>query len=575
MLRLPQTSSVEYVAEHKIDGLAISLTYERGVLGVGATRGDGVTGEDITQNLKTIRTIPLRLLVKPAEAPDLLEVRGEVFLSRQEFERMNRERESAGEPLFANPRNAAAGSVRQLDSGITAKRRLDFFAHSIGACEGRSFPTHSERLAFFKAAGFKTIPHAKVCPDIRAVWDYCEQWQENRHDLPYAMDGIVAKINSVEFEQALGFVARSPRWAIAFKYPPEQAVTRIRDIQLNIGRTGAVTPTAVMDPVRLAGTTVSRATLHNEDQIRQKDIRIGDAVIIQKAGEIIPEVVQSLKDKRTGKERVFVMPKTCSLCGAPIVRPEGEAVARCTGATCPAQLKELLWHWGSRRAMDIEHLGPALISQLADSGKVRDPADLYSLNKSDLLSLERMADKSAQNVIDAIAASKTRPLSRLIFALGIRHVGEHVAELLADHSRGLDALENASQQEIGKIEGIGPVIAESIASYFRQPQARKLLARLRSAGVRAETLPARTEGEGPWAGKTFVFTGALSSFTREEAGDLVKKYGGRASSSVSKSTDFVVAGEAAGSKLDKARRLGITILTEEEFRDMLSRPPKR
>jgi DNA ligase (NAD+) len=574
MLGLSPSAAVEYVAEHKIDGLAVSLTYERGVLTVGTTRGDGVTGEDVTQNLKTIRTIPLRLLLDPAEAPALLEVRGEVFLSNEEFERMNREREAAGEPLFANPRNAAAGSVRQLDSSITAKRRLDMFAHTIGACEGRSFATHLERLEFFRACGLKTIPHAKVCPDIHAVWDYCEEWREKRHGLPYAMDGIVAKINSVEFEEALGYVARSPRWAIAFKYPPEQAITRVRDIQLNIGRTGAVTPTAVMDPVRLAGTTVSRATLHNEDQIRQKDIRIGDAVVIQKAGEIIPEVVASLKEKRTGKERVFVMPKTCPLCGAPIVRPEGEAVARCTGATCPAQLKELLWHFGSRRAMDIEHLGPALISQLADSGKVRDPAGLYSLKKSDLLSLERMADKSAQNVLDAIAASKTRPLSRLIFALGIRHVGEHVAELLANHFRSLEALENASQEEISTIEGIGPVIAESIASYFRQPQARKLLAKLRSAGVRPEAPAAPAQGAGQWAGKTFVFTGALSSFTRAEAEALVKKHGGQASSSVGKNTDFVVAGEAGGSKLDKAQKLGITILSEQEFREMLSRLPQ-
>ena len=573
MLEMSGGERVEYVVEHKIDGLAISLTYERGALTVGATRGDGLAGEDVTQNLKTIRTIPLRLQPVAGGLPSVLEVRGEVFLSKEEFERINREREQAGEPLFANPRNAAAGSVRQLDSKITAKRRLDMFAHSIGACEGRTFATHAQRLEFFKACGFKTIPHWKVCDDIRSVWVYCLKWQEERHDLPHQIDGVVVKVNSVALEEALGYVARSPRWATAFKYPPEQAVTRIREIQINIGRTGAVTPTAIMDPVRLAGTTVSRATLHNEDQIRQKDIRIGDYVIIQKAGEIIPEVVESLKEKRTGRERVFEMPKTCPLCGAPVVRPEGEAVARCTGATCPAQLKELLWHFGSRRAMDIEHLGPALISQLVDSGKARDPADLYRLTKSDVIAMERMADKSTQNVLDAIAASKTRPLARLIFALGIRHVGEHIAELLADHFRSLEALESASQEEISAVAGIGPVIAESVASYFRQPQARKLLARLRKVGVQPE-LPAAPAAAGPLAGKMFVFTGALSSLTRPQAEALVKQHGGHAASSVSKNADFVVAGEAAGSKLDKARKLGITILSEQEFQDMISRLPQ-
>ena len=569
MLDMQESEPIEYVTEFKIDGLAVSLTYENGVLSVSATRGDGLTGEDVTQNLKTVRSIPLRLLTPTKETPSLLEVRGEVYLSREEFNRINRERERTGEPLFANPRNAAAGSVRQLDSSITAKRRLDMAAYGIGASEGRTFATHRERLEFLKQCGFKTIPNSRICRGIDAVRGFCREWESRRHSLPYEIDGVVVKVNSTELQETLGYVARSPRWATAFKYPPEQAMTVIRAINVQVGRTGAVTPVAVMEPVQLGGTTVSAATLHNEDQIRQKDVRIGDTVIIQKAGEVIPEVVSVVKEKRTGREKPFSMPKNCPVCGAPIVRPEGEAVARCTGATCSAQTKERIRHFGTRRAMDIEHLGPALVDQLVEEGLVKDPADLYSLKKSDLVSLERMADKSAQNVLDAIAASTNRPLGRFIFALGIRHVGEHVADILANHFGSLDAIENASLEELSAVEGVGPVIGESVHSYFRQPQARELLKKLRKAGVVPEAAPVAA-AEGPWTGKTFVFTGALSTFTRDQGEALVKKHGGKASSSISKNTDFVVAGEAAGSKLAKAQQLGVRILSEDEFRNMLT-----
>ena len=569
MLELPETAAIEYVAELKVDGLAVSLTYENGVLGVGATRGDGVRGEDITQTLRTVRTIPLRLLDQ-ASPPALLEVRGEVYLSREEFERINREREAAREPAFANPRNAAAGSVRQLDSRITASRKLDLIAYGLGAGSKR-LDTHSEGLQFLRACGFRASPEAEVCKDIEQVIAFCDAWSDNRHDLPYDIDGVVAKVNSIALQERLGHVARSPRWAIAYKYAPEQATTVVRDIIVSVGRTGAMTPVAMMDPVTISGSTVSRATLHNEDEVRRKDVRIGDTVIIHKAGEVIPEVVSVVTAKRTGKEQAFHMPARCPVCGAEAERLPGEAVTRCTGIACPAQVKERILHFASRGGMDLEGLGPALVEQLVEGGLVRDPADLYFVTDEQLVGLERMADKSAANVIAAIAGSKRRPLDRLLYALGMRHVGGHVAGVLAANFARLEEIQGASQEQLAQIEGIGPVIAESIAVFFRQRQTKALLVKLRQAGVMPPPRAPAAAGASPLAGKTFVFTGELSGCTREQAQERVRSLGGRAVASVSKRTDYVVAGESPGSKYDQARRLGVTILDEDEFRKLVER----
>jgi len=578
MLGLSASEALDYVAELKVDGLAVSLTYDNGVLSVGATRGDGLRGEDITRNLRTINTIPLRLL-DSANAPALLEVRGEVFLSRDEFERINQEREAAGEPLFANPRNAAAGSVRQLDSRVTAGRNLDMIAHGLGLADGRTFDTHWDRLEFLRACGFKVSPHAQVCHSMEQVVAFCNHWGENKHDLPYDIDGVVVKVNSVNLEERLGYVSRSPRWAVAFKYPPEEETTVVRDIIVSVGRTGAMTPVAVMDPVTVSGSTVSRAVLHNEDEVRRKDVRIGDTVVIRKAGEVIPEVVSVAASKRTGKERPFHMPKRCPVCGAEAERLPGEAVTRCTGIACPAQIKERILHFASRGAMDIEGLGPALVDQLVERGLIHDPADLYFLTHDQLAALDRMADKSAANVIAAIENSKRRPFDRLLTALGIRHVGQHVADVLAANFGSLGDIQAASKggqaSSLPHIEGIGPVIAESIAVFFRQAQTKTLIAKLRKAGVvpapraRSALAAGGARPAGPLSGKTFVFTGELSGYTREQAEELVRRLGGRASSSVSKQTDYVVVGESPGSKHDKAQRLGVTILDESAFRELI------
>jgi len=573
MLGLPETEPIEYVAELKVDGLAVSLTYEDGILTVGATRGDGFRGEDITQNLRTIKTIPLRLLARD-EAPPLLEVRGEVFLSHEEFQRINAEREAAGEPLFANPRNAAAGSVRQLDSRITAGRNLDMIAHGLGFAEGRDFATHWERLEFLRACGFKVSPGAQVCTSIEDVVTYCDHWGERKRDLPYQIDGVVVKVNRIDFEGRLGYVSRSPRWAVAYKYPPEEETTVVRDIIVSVGRTGAMTPVAIMDPVEVSGSTVSRAVLHNEDEVRRKDVRVGDTVIIRKAGEVIPEVVAVVTSKRTGKEKPFVMPRRCPVCGSEAERLPGEAVTRCTGIACPAQIKQRIYHFASRGGMDIEGVGEVLVDQVVERGLVKDPADIYFVTSEQLLSLERMGEKSASNLLQAIEGSKRRPLDRLLNGLGIPHVGQHVADVLAAAYASLEEIQRASAEELSQIEGIGPVIAEAIAVFFRQEQTKTLMEKLRGAGVvpapRARRAAKVTEG--PLAGKAFVFTGELSGYTREEAEDLVRSLGGRAASSVSKKTDYVVAGESPGSKLAKAQQLGVTILDEPAFRKLITQP---
>ena len=571
MLDMAETAPIEYVAELKVDGLAVSLAYEDGVLVVGATRGDGVRGENIAQNLRTVKSIPLRLLAG-ARPPSRLEVRGEVYLSREEFQRINAEREKAGEPLFANPRNAAAGSVRQLDSRITARRKLDMIAHGLGAAEGKRFDTHWEGLEFLRACGFRASPDAEVCKDVEQVIAYCDRWGEKKHDLPYQIDGVVAKVNAIALQERLGYVARSPRWAIAFKYPPEQETTVVRDIIVSVGRTGAMTPVAIMDPVTVSGSTVSRATLHNEDEVRRKDVRIGDTVVIRKAGEVIPEVVAVVTSKRTGKEQPFQMPRTCPVCGAEAERLPGEAVTRCTGIACPAQLKQRIFHFGARGGMDIEGLGEALVDQLVERRLVADPADTYSLTKQRLMSLERMGEKSASNLLAAIEASKQRPLDRLLNALGIPHVGEHVADVLAADFASLEEIARVPAERLAEIEGIGPVIAQSIATFFRQDQTKRLIQKLRGAGVAPPPRKpaAAAAAAGALSGKAFVFTGELTGYTREGAEELVRSLGARAASSVSKKTDYVVVGESPGSKYQKARELGVTILDEAAFRKLMA-----
>jgi len=567
----------EYVAELKIDGLSVALHYEGGRFVRGATRGDGERGEDVTANLRTVRSIPL-VLHPPGDVLAELEVRGEVYMPVEAFRRLNREREERGEPVFANPRNAAAGSVRQLDPRITAGRRLDTFIYEIRrwvpapsgggprAAEAAAPETQWEALEVLAKLGFKVNPNRRLCRDIDEVIDYCRYWAEHRHDVGYEMDGAVIKVNSFEQQRRLGATTHHPRWATAYKFPAEQATSRVRDIIIQVGRTGVLTPTALLEPVRLAGATVSRATLHNEDIIREKDVRIGDTVIVQRAGDVIPEVVAVVKEKRTGQEREFRMPDRCPVCGAEVVRLPGEVAVRCTGVACPAQLKEQLIHFASRDAMNIEGLGPAIITQLMEAGLVKDAADLYYLKYEDVVKLERMADKSTRNLLDAIAATRDNPLHRLIYALGIRYVGEKVSRVLADHFGSMDALARATEEELTRIPEIGPKIAASVVAFFRQEQTRRLLEKLRRAGVNMEQRRAAPARESPLAGKTVVFTGTLQSMGRKEAEELVASLGGKPSGSVSRKTDYVVVGANPGSKYDRARELGVKILTEEEFR---------
>jgi DNA ligase (NAD+) len=568
-LGLSSDEAIDYVCELKVDGLAVSLTYQNGVLTSGSTRGDGFTGEDVTQNLRTIRAIPLRVICE--DAPPLIEVRGEVYLDRREFARINREREEQGQPLFANPRNAAAGSVRQLDSSITARRRLDIIVYGIGAAEGVSFEPHSDILDYLVKCGFRASPQRKLCHGVDQAIAYCQEWQSKHVDLTYGADGVVIKVNSLALQGQLGQVSRSPRWAVAYKFPPEEQTTVVKDIFVSVGRTGALTPVAVMEPVVVSGSTVQMATLHNEDEVARKDVRIGDTVVIRKAGDVIPEVLSVVTGKRTGRERRFVMPTKCPVCSADAVREEGEAVRRCTGIACPAQVNGRIEHFFSRGGVNAEGVGPKIIAQLTAQQMVRDPADMYFLTRDDLLKLERMGDKLAENTLSAIASTKRPPLARLIYGLGIRHVGEHVAEVLAARFGSLDRLAQANEEELAQTPEIGPVIAEAIAVFFRQQQTKRLLDKLVKARVSAQA-PARAAARagGPFAGKTVVFTGTIS-IPRAQAEAMVKAQGGRASSSVSKSTDFVVAGEDPGSKYEKARELDVTILTEDEFRRMIER----
>lgn len=571
-LDLPSDAPLEYTCELKIDGLAVSLTYENGVLMVGATRGDGVRGEDVTPNIRTVRQIPLRLRTENLfdTPPPIIEVRGEVYLSYREFERINREREQAGEPLFANPRNAGAGSLRQLDSRITARRHLRFWAYGIGYTEGVEFQTHWEVLQQLKAWGFPVNPHTRLANGIEEAILYCREWSTRRAELDYATDGVVIKVNRLDLQRQLGATQRAPRWAIAYKYPAEQAKTVIREVRWQVGRTGVLTPVAIMEPVPVGGVTVSRATLHNLDEIRRKDIRVGDTVIIQRAGEVIPEVVSVVVESRTGREQIIEPPALCPVCGARVERVEDEAALRCINLACPAQIVERIRHFTSRNAMNIEGLGEKWVQRLFELGYIRDPADLYTLHehRDALVSLERSGEKLVSNLLNAIEKSKQAGLDRLIFALGIRQVGEHASRLLAEHFGSLHALMQASEDELTAIAGIGPETAREIVEFFSRPENKEVIEKLRRAGVKMTIERAQPRAT-PFAGMTFVFTGELQAYTREEAEALVRSLGGRATSSVSKATSFVVAGPGAGSKLQKAIDLGIPILNEQQFLEMV------
>jgi len=562
--RLLQTDEeIEYTVEPKMDGLAVELVYENGMFVLGSTRGDGYTGEDVTANLRTIRSLPLRLIERHLSPPGRLEVRGEVFINKDAFKRLNKKRMEDGEPPFANPRNAAAGSLRQLDPNITAGRPLNIFCYGIGIAEGCSFGTQWEVLSSLRKWGLRVNPMAEKQKGIRGAIHYHRRMNRKRKDLDYEIDGIVIKVNDLDLQKRLGAKAKSPRWALAYKFEAAQAVTRITDIQLSVGRTGAVTPIALMEPVKVGGVVVSRATLHNEDEIRRKDVRIGDWVIVRRAGDVIPEVVRPLPERRTGKERVFVMPQTCPVCGSNLRRKPGEAVWRCPNPECFPRLVKQLTHFASKGAMDIEGLGPKVAEQLISAGLVRSISDLYSIKLSDLLSLDRFAEKSAENLLSAIETSKETSFARFFYALGIRHVGDVTAQLLADHFGSMEALKDASEEELMAVEGIGPEVAFSIRSWFDDNKNLRLTESLLDAGIRFTDLrEARTS---PLKDRTFVFTGGLSSLTREQAKNIVRDLGGQVASAVGRKTDYVVAGGNPGSKLRKALELGIPVLSEEEF----------
>jgi len=556
-------SELEYVVEMKIDGLSVSLEYENGVFVRGSTRGDGITGEDVTQNLKTIKSIPLRLT---KEIP-FLEVRGEVFMPLDSFVKLNEDREEQELPLFANPRNAAAGSLRQLDSKIAAQRKLDIFIFNVQQINGLEVKTHTEGLNLLKELGFKVSPTYTVFRNINSVCDEIERIGELRGDLPFEIDGAVIKVNLFEQRNMLGSTSKSPKWAIAYKYPAEQKQTKLLDIFVQVGRTGVLTPNAVLQPVRISGSTVSRATLHNIDNILAKDIRIGDNVIIQKAGEIIPEILQSIKDERTGNETIFEMPKQCPVCSGEVIREQDESATRCINPACPAQILRNIIHFASRDAMNIDGLGPAIIEQLVNSNLIETGADLYYLQFSDLVGIERMAEKSAKNLLDAVEKSKNAGLDRVVFALGIRHVGSRTAKALAEHFGDIDSLSNAKIDDIIKIFDIGNTMAESIIKFFNNNKTVDIIHKLRFAGVDLSYTSAVKDNR--FTGKTFVLTGTLPTYKRDEAASIIENYGGKVSGSVSKNTSYVLAGEEAGSKLTKAEQLGVQIIDENEFNSMI------
>lgn len=559
-----QFPDVEYVVEHKIDGLSVSLEYENGEFVRGSTRGDGITGEDVSENLKTIRSIPLSLKDKIP----YLEVRGEVFLSRENFQKINALLEASDQPLFANPRNAAAGSLRQLDPKIAAKRQLDIFVFNIQQVRGVELKNHIEGLHFLKEQGFKTILNDSVFPTMDAAFEQIQRIGEERGQLYFDIDGAVVKVNDFEIRRQLGVTAKFPRWAIAYKYPAEKQTTVIRDIKVQVGRTGVLTPLAILDTVHIAGSNVSRATLHNMDYIREKDIRIGDTVVIQKAGDIIPAVVEVLKEDRSGDEKEFHMPEHCLECGAAVVREEGEAAYRCTGVNCPAQRFRNIVHFVSRDAMNIDGLGPSIIEQLLERNLIETAADLYYLKAEDIADMEKMGEKSAQNLMTSLERSKSNPLYRLIFGLGIRHIGEKAAKLIAKRYKTIENLQTATVEELTEIDDIGEIMAVSVVEFFEEPQNRMFLQRLAEAGVHCEDNSEEELIDKRFDGKVFVLTGTLEKYKRSEASAIIERYGGKTSSSVSKKTNYVLAGADAGSKLEKAQALGIAVISEDEFEEM-------
>ena len=565
--------SFDMVCELKIDGLAVNLTYEDGVLVQGATRGNGTTGEDVTRNLRTIRTIPLSLR---GDAPSHLEVRGEVYLPVEEFHRLNKGREERGEPLYANPRNTGAGTIRQLDPKVTAARNMQIWVYSLNSTEGTEhISSHWNALEWLGKVGFRINPNNKLCHTLDEVEDYYRRWLERRHGLPYEADGVVVKVSPLELQERLGVVGREPRWAIAYKFPAEQATTRLKYIGINVGRTGSLNPYAVLEPVVVSGATVQHASLHNEEDINRKDIRVGDTVIIERAGDVIPQVVGPVLAQRTGQEQVFQMPERCPECDTPVVKAEDDAMHRCPNPACPAQFFELLKHFVGKNAADIDGLGERWCSILIEKGMVSDVAGLYGLEKGKLLELDRMGDKLATRILSNIEASKNRPLPRMLFALGITHVGAEVADLLAQNYLGIRDLANATEEDLTAIEGIGPKIAESIIAWFQAPENQEVVEKLLAAGVKLEQdcLPiaaaaAPSEGS-PFGGLTFVVTGTLSSFSRKDAEARIKELGGKVTSSVTKKTSYVVVGESPGSKVANAEKLGIPILDEDAFLSLL------
>ena len=562
--------AIEYIAEHKFDGLSVSLVYEDGGLVRGVTRGDGTVGEDVTPNVRTIRSIPLRVdddLRKKAKVPAGFEVRGEVMMTRKAFETLNRQQEQSGGKIFANARNAAAGAVRMLDASVTAQRRLEFFAYYLLRDDGREvFQKHSESLQALKQLRFRSSDDWKLCDGIVEVEKYCEAWDSRREKLAYEIDGVVIKVNSVAIQHELGFTAKSPRWAIAYKYPARQETTVVNDIQVNVGRTGVLTPWTLLQPVQIGGVTVSRSTLHNMDEIERLGVQIGDTVLVERAGEVIPHVLKVVKE---GKDRrPFRMPKNCPECGSKIHRVEGEVAYRCLNSTCPAKRRESLLHYAGRHAMNIDGLGEKIVDQLVEKNMVEDVADLYSLKLGELAELDRMAEKSAQNLLDEIAASKKNALARLFYALGILFVGERTGQLLAEHFSSLEELSSAAEEQLQEVPEVGPKVANSIVQFFSEPANRQLIKKLDRAGVHP-TAEKREVKSNRLAGKSFVFTGGLANRSREDAGELVKQHGGTVSSSVSKKTHYVVVGTEPGSKYDRAKELGVPILSEGEFEKLV------
>jgi len=564
---LNSDKNIEYVVEPKFDGIAVELVYRNGVLTQGSTRGDGIRGEDITQNLKTIVSIPLKLREEDIKAPKLIEVRGEVYMNKENFERLNRQRKKKEKSTFANPRNAAAGSLRQLDSKVTAQRPLNIFCYAVGEVDGKDFKTQYEILSTLPKWGLRVNEYVKKCKNIKATLSQYKKLVDIREKLFYEIDGMVIKVNSIKLQNELGEISRSPRWATAYKFQPLQAQTKIIDIKIQVGRTGALTPVAIMEPIKVGGVTINRATLHNQDEIDRKDIRINDTVIVQRAGDVIPEVVRPIREKRPGNEKKYNLPATCPICGSKVFKPEDEAVVRCTNISCSAKVKESIKFFCSKGAMDIEGMGNKIVEQLVDEEIIKDVADIYKIKKEALVNLERFAEKSAQSLVDAIQKSKKTTFTRLIYALGIRHVGEHLARVLSKNFSNFQNLKEADKKKLLSIKEIGPEVADSIVSFFKEKKNQKLIKKLFDNGIEYKKVNKKKADK--LSGKTFVFTGTLKKFDRREAKEMVESLGGKASSSVNSNTDHVVAGENPGSKYDKAKKLGIKIISEEEFEKLI------